>query len=442
MKIEFPKDFLWGSATASYQVEGAVAEDGRKDSIWDTFCAVEGNILDNHDGSIAADQYHRYRQDIGIMRKLGLQAYRFSLAWPRILPSGEGLVNESGIAYYRALMSELRNVGIKVVATLYHWDLPQVLEEKGGWRSRDTAFAFEQYAKVCYEHFDDLVDQWITVNEPWCIAYLGHMTGEHAPGRKSHDETIRVIHHINLAHGLAVRALRRMGSNTPIGPSWNLFVHRNATNREEDIEAAKKSLVYETRVFTDPVLHGHYPKELENDPLWTFSIQEGDLELIRQEIDFIGINYYQETVVEASVTAGRGYAQVPTWQSTTSQDWAINPDGLYRILRWIANEAPQIPLYITENGCAFDDKVSSDGRVHDADRIRYIIRHLEVCKKALDAGVPLKGFFYWSFIDNFEWAWGYGKRFGIIYCDYTTQTRIIKDSGYFLRDVIANYFEY
>lgn len=441
MRLQFPEDFLWGSATASYQVEGAIDEDGRKPSIWDTFCSVEGNISHGDSGDVAADQYHRYQEDIILMKEVGLTAYRFSLAWPRILPDGVGEANPVAIDHYRHLMESLKNEGIEVVATLYHWDLPQALEDRGGWRNRDTVHAFEEYAAICFKSFGDLVDKWITINEPWCIAYLGHLIGEHAPGHHSLEDTVRVIHHINLAHGKAVSAHRSIIGQSNIGISWNLFVHRNATKDNRDIEAAKKALVYENKVFTDPVLHGKYPDELKNEPLWRFPIKEGDLEEINQKIDFIGINYYNETVVRASVENPKGYIPVPQWQETTSQDWPVTPNALLRVLSWITKEADNIPLYITENGCACDDYIDKDGRVHDRFRINYLSRHLMICNEAINMGLPLKGYFVWSFIDNFEWAWGYEKRFGIVYCNYKNQTRIIKDSGYFLRDTIAGYCE-
>ncbi|MDX9939002.1 MAG: GH1 family beta-glucosidase [Sphaerochaetaceae bacterium] len=438
MKLEFPEDFLWGSATASYQVEGATDEGGRKPSIWDVFCSEENRVANGDTGEIAADQYHRYAEDIVIMRELGLQAYRFSIAWPRIIPEGVGEVNEEGVTYYRNLMLALRKAGIKVVATLYHWDLPYSLELRGGWRSRDTVEAFRTYARVCVERFNDLVDQWITINEPWCISYLSHLIGEHAPGHQSLEETVKVIHHINLAHGMALAECRTQEIRKPVGISWNLFVPRNATRRSEDMEAARKSLIRESRVFTDPVLHGTYPSELG----WQFPIEPGDMDIISQPMDFIGVNYYQETVLAADMQQESGYRVVPTWQPTTSQNWAINQYGLYRVLEWIAKEAPGIPLYITENGCASDDVIDPDGRVHDRDRIEYLIKHLEVAKQAIDDGIPLKGYYQWSFIDNFEWAWGYEKRFGIVYCDYKSLQRIIKDSGYFMRDIISGFCEY
>jgi beta-glucosidase len=442
MKISFPADFLWGSATASYQVEGAVDVDGRKPSIWDTFCAVEGNVTNMDDGSIAADQYHRYEEDIAIMQELGLQAYRFSLAWPRIIPEGRGAANPLGIAHYRNVMKAIKQAGMEVVATLYHWDLPQSLEDAGGWRNRETVHAFEAYARTCFTEFGDLVDRWITINEPWCVAYLGHLIGEHAPGHTNLEETVRVIHHVNLAHGKAVHACREILKEKPIGIAWNLFVHRNALARSEDLLAAQRALLYESRVFTDPVLHGVYPAELKNTPGWTFPIEPGDMEYIHAPIDFIGINYYNETVVTADPDSPRGYRAVPQWQETTSQNWPVTPVALLRVLRWITSESNGLPLYITENGCAAADTIDTDGRVHDRFRIAYLRSHFAVCREAIDEGIPLKGFFVWSFIDNFEWAWGYEKRFGIVYCDYENQRRIIKDSGYFLRDTIADYCEY
>ena len=441
MHITFPESFLWGTATASYQVEGAVTKEGRKRSIWDDFCEVPGAIAHGDDGSVAADQYHRYPEDIAIMEELGIQSYRFSLAWPRIIPDGIGEVNTQAIEHYRRVMHALHHSGINVTVTLYHWDLPSALERTGGWRNRQTVEAFSTYAETCFHAFGDLVDAWITINEPWCIAYLGHATGEHAPGHRNPLEVAQVVHHVNLAHGMAVSAYRRINNKDAIGIAWNVFKHRSASRKREDILAAEKALMYETRIFTDPVLHGSYPKALPNTAEWQFPIVGDDMEIIQQPIDFIGVNYYHETVVKASASDPRGYETVQQWEERTSQNWPINPRGLLRILRWIDNESHHLPLYITENGCAVDDVISEDQRVHDHKRIEYLSRHMSVCAEALEEGIPLKGFYVWSFIDNFEWAWGYEKRFGIVYCNYKNQQRIIKDSGYFLRDTIAGYCE-
>lgn len=437
----FPEDFVWGAATASYQVEGAIAEDGRLPSIWDSFCTKSGAIANGHNGEVSADQYHQYPGDVKLMESIGLQAYRFSIAWTRVIPDGKGSVNPAGIAYYRNLLLMLRAADIKAMVTLYHWDLPQALEDTGGWRNRETAYAFQRYAAVCFDAFGDLVDQWITINEPWCIAYLGHLQGEHAPGHSSMAETVRVIHHVNLAHGLAVEEFKKRALSAQIGIAWNIFVHRGATKKPGDAMAARKALLYETRIFTDPVLHGSYPKELEGDDEWRFPILQGDMRLMSLPLDFIGVNYYYETVVQASERHPRGYEPVPAWQPMTAQRWPVNPGGLSRVLQWIASEAPGVPLAITENGCASEDRIERDGRVHDGERIAYIYRHLAECSHAIAVGIPLKAYYIWSFIDNFEWAWGYDKRFGIVYCDYETQERHLKDSAYFYRDVIAGYCE-
>jgi beta-glucosidase len=385
------------------------------------------------------DQYHRYGEDIEIMKKMGVQAYRFSISWSRIIPNGVGEINMLGVKYYKDLIAALKEAGIKPVITLYHWDLPQSLEDKGGWRSRETALAFQKYAEVCFEHFGKDVFQWITINEPWCVAYLGHFKGNHAPGHTSLKETILVIHHINLAHGLAVQSYRKMNLNSAIGITWNLILDRNATKSEKDLLAMHYSHAMESRVFTDPVLHGRYPKIITDVFKWEFPIEAGDMEIISLPLDFIGVNYYNEHAVTYDEDNPKKFAVVPHWEAETDMGWPIVPGGLKRLLDWIHIESAGIPLYITENGCAVIDTITEDGRVHDGERINYLLQHLTVCSEAIEAGIPLKGYFAWSLIDNFEWAWGYSKRFGLVYCDVADQKRIMKDSAYFMRDVIAGY---
>ena len=440
-RLDFPKDFLWGVATASYQVEGAALLDGRKPSIWDTFCATEGKVRNGDDGSVSVDQYHLYEEDIALMQSLGIQSYRLSFSWSRIIPDGSGEINLEGLAYYRRLINALKKADIVPMVTLYHWDLPQALEDLGGWRNRDTAYAFQKFAEVCFDEFGKEVELWITINEPWCIAYLGHLTGEHAPGHMSLTETMEVIHHVNLAHGLAMQSYRKRHLVGKIGITWNLAMHRPATRKDRDILASEIALATESQIFTEPVLKGKYPKIVTDVLGWSFPIEEHDMEIISLPLDFVGINYYNEQAVEYNEREIKKFSIVPHWQIETAMGWPIVPGGLSRILEWIHGEADYLPIYITENGCAVDDELDGNCRVRDSRRIDYFFEHFEQCESCMKKGIPIKGYFAWSFVDNFEWAWGYDKRFGIVYCDIENRRRYPKDSAYFYRDVIAGYAE-
>ncbi|MDT4763392.1 GH1 family beta-glucosidase [Sphaerochaeta sp. PS] len=439
-QIHFEDDFLWGCATASYQVEGAVDADGRKQSIWDTFSKVPGAVMNGDDGTIASDQYHRYVEDVKLMADLNFQAYRFSLAWPRIMPDGTGEVNMAGVDYYIRLSKELKKQGLEVVATLYHWDLPQVLQDRGGWTNRQTAYDFQNYAEACFNHLGPYVDRWITLNEPFCAAYLGYLTGEHAPGIKDAKQANRAVHHLNLAHGLALQSYRKTGLAAPIGTTLNPIAPRPASRKPEDILASEYARAFNTDVFLLPLFNQGYPKLVTEGMGISYPIEDGDMAIIGEKIDFLGINYYQEGAVVYDETKQGKNRDVPVWQPVTNQGWPVTPFGLLRILHYIQGFDPNLPLYITENGCASDDEVV-DARVHDLFRCDYILKHLAICKQAIDEGIHLKGYFIWSFMDNFEWAWGYSRRFGIVYVDYETQQRIPKDSAYMLRDVIAGYCE-
>jgi beta-glucosidase len=441
--LNFPADFLWGTATASYQVEGAGHEGGRGESIWDTFSRVPGAVYGGESGEVACDQYHRYKEDIALMAELGFKSYRFSIAWPRVIPTGTGAVNPEGLAYYKDLIGELHKNGILVCATLYHWDLPQALQDKGGWAERATADAFAEYAKVCFAELGAEVDQWITINEPLCIAYLGYYYGVHAPGLRDIGLAMRVVHHVNLAHGLAVKAYRQAGFKAPIGITWNPSTPRPATRSEADKEAAAIARALETEVFMLPVLGRPYPEIALKKLRLPIPVKDGDMEIIGQRIDFIGVNYYNESPVAADREAPFKYSSRPSWQDTSDMGWPVVPGGLRRQLLWIHAISGGLPIYITENGYARPDVVGpEDGRIHDRERIRYIREHLEVCADLIKEGVNLKGYFAWSFIDNFEWAFGYTKRFGIVHVDFSTQKRTPKDSAYFFRDVIAGYGEW
>jgi beta-glucosidase len=440
-RLAFPANFIWGTSTASYQVEGAVSEDGRSSSIWDTFSHTPGMVRHGHTGDVACDQYHRYREDVALMRELGASAYRFSLAWPRIQPGGSGRVNRAGIDYYKRLIESLREAGISPVATLYHWDLPQELQDGGGWNNRDTAERFADYAGLCFEELGDVVDQWITLNEPFCTSILGHLYGVHAPGIQDRPTAYRAIHHLHIAHALAVQRFRRESYAAQIGISLNLSTPRPATSRSEDHEAADRAADLQTRMFLDPLLGKGYPqRHLDAYPEVRMPIEQGDMELIAEPIDFLGLNYYTEAAVTADAEHPEGFREVPQHHPQTEMEWYVVPRGLYRHLHWVHEHASSLPLYITENGCALPDELSQDGTAcHDPGRIAYLRDHFEACMQAIEDGVPLRGYFLWSFIDNFEWAFGYSKRFGIVYCDYVNNRRVPKDSFFFYRDVIAGY---
>ncbi|MDR0785915.1 MAG: beta-glucosidase [Treponema sp.] len=437
----FPDDFLWGAATAAYQVEGAYREGGRCESIWDMFCRVPCATFAGENGDVACDQYHRYKEDVALIAELGFKSYRFSISWCRILPNGA--VNAEGVAYYRNLCAELHKRGVQACATLYHWDLPQVLQDKGGWAERFIVDAFVEYAKVCFKELGDCVDQWITINEPLCITFLGYMTGGHAPGVKDPAQYMRAVHHVLLAHAKAVQAYRKTGLKAHIGIALNIDTPRPATKNPEDVSAAQLARAYGAELYVFPLVGKGYPNpNVLTEDKWKPPIESGDMEAIAEKIDFIGLNYYFENAVFADKNNPLGYSNAPFWQERTDMGWPIVPEGLYRQIKWVNDAAGgKIPLYITENGAAAVDVVEADGRIHDRERIDYFKKHLAVCSRLIEEGVPLKGYFAWSLLDNFEWTFGYAKRFGVVYVDYATQKRALKDSAYFFRDMIAGYAE-
>ena len=390
-------------------------------------------------GEVSVDQYHRYKEDISLMASLGFKSYRFSISWSRLLPTKSGPVNEQGIAYYRNLCIELKNHGIQAAATLYHWDLPQYLQDEGGWTNREISFAFLDFAKLCFDRFGDLVDQWFTLNEPYCSAYLGYEVGRHAPGIMDPDMANRAVHHLNLAHGLAVSAFRETELKTSIGIVLNPNKPRPATRRAEDFHASEVACAYETDVFLHPILGKGYPELVTQELGIHYPIEEGDMDIISTPVDFLGINYYFENAVAYAPSKPRQYGIVPNWQHTTDMGWPVVPKGLLRLLTYIDEQSNGIPIYITENGCACPDVLEADGRIHDRQRCDYLLEHIGICKQAIEKNINLKGYFVWSFIDNFEWAYGYSKRFGIIYADYANLQRIPKDSAYLMRDIIAGY---
>ncbi len=440
--MEFSRDFLFGCATASYQVEGAFNTDGRTMSIWDTFCRTPGAVKNGDTGDTACDQYHRFEEDIQLMHQAGIQAYRFSLSWPRILPGGSSSPNQAGIGYYQRLIDTLLHHNIEPVITLYHWDLPQELEDAGGWPERDTALRFADYGNLCFKSFSDRVSSWITLNEPWCSSHLGYLYGEHAPGKRDRQLAYNAVHHLNLAHGMTVQEFRQGGYPGKIGITLNLSTPRPATRNKEDLDAADRSFDGQSRIYLDPLFGRGYPvRHLETDPAVSMPVKERDMDVISSPIDFLGLNYYWEDAVAHSEGEPEGFAVAPSFQGKTAMGWSIVPEGLYRQLNWVHTTYGPIDLYITENGAAFDDTLNRDGsRCHDPERVAYLKGHLEACSRLCREGVPLKGYFAWSLLDNFEWAHGYSKRFGIIYTDYENGLkRIPKDSYYFYRDLIAGF---
>ncbi|MDR1851630.1 MAG: beta-glucosidase [Propionibacteriaceae bacterium] len=439
---KFPDGFTWGTATASYQVEGAIHEDGRVPSIWDTMCATPGKIKDGTSGAFACDQYHRYKQDIALMKELGVSSYRFSTAWPRIIPS-TGKVNQSGVDHYSRLVDALLEAGIKPTLTLYHWDLPQYLEDAGGWPERDTAYRFAEYAEVMGKALGDRVDTWTTLNEPWCAAFLGYADGEHAPGRQDHPASLAAAHHLNLAHGLALQALGAVLESFRSSVTLNLHAVYPASKSGEDIAAAERIKRVGNEIWLGPMLEGAYDPQLLADTShisdWAF-IQDGDLAVIRQPISVLGLNYYSTTAVQAAdhpqysgwAGAWPGAEMVeflPRPGALTAMGWDQTPSALTEMLTELSARYPGLELMVTENGSAWDDLVSNDGLVHDPDRVAFLKAHVEAVGQAIDKGAPVSGYFAWSLLDNFEWAWGLSKRFGIIRVDYDTQERIWKDSG-------------
>jgi beta-glucosidase len=449
--LEFPNGFLWGVATSAYQIEGAVAEDGRGPSIWDTFSHTPGRVVDGQTGDVAVEHYHRVEQDVRLMAELGLRAYRFSVAWPRVQPDGRGPVEPRGLAFYQRLVDLLLEHGIEPWVTLYHWDLPQALEDAGGWPEREVAGRFADYAGLVYGALRDRVAWWTTLNEPWCSAFLGYGSGRHAPGVQDPSAAVRAAHHLLLGHGLAVQAMRAVDDSRSLGITLNLYAIDAASEEPADLDAARRIDALQNRVFLDPLLRGAYPSDLVRDLVGTADLRHvrgGDLSTIATPIDVLGVNYYTRHIVGAQAPEGR--AQGPSaypgaedvrfthrGRPRTAMGWAIDPDGLEEVLLRLHQHYPRVPLVVTENGAAFDDRPGPDGSVEDADRIGYIDAHLRAVHRAIAAGVDLRGYFAWSLLDNFEWAEGYSKRFGLVYVDYATQRRVPKASAAWYRDMIA-----
>jgi beta-glucosidase len=431
--LKFPDGFLWGTATAAYQIEGGHTADGKGPSIWDTFSHVPGMIFENQNGDVACDHYHRYRDDVGIMAELGLNAYRFSVSWPRVMPAGTGASNQKGLDFYSKLVDTLLERNIRPFLTLYHWDLPQALEDRGGWGARDTAATFGEYAALMGRTLGDRVTDWITLNEPLASTTAGYVFGIHAPGKRDPQLAFQVSHHLNLAHGHAVRALRAAVPNSHIGITQVSLPVYPASDSDADRQAARRYDGVVNRWYWDPVLRGSYPADvLERLGPMAPTMEDGDLQLVSPPIDFFGHNSYSRAVVKDDPSSMiMGATQVPqTDKPKTEMGWEVYPNHLYDALTRITREYDAPDIYITENGAAYVDEVVN-GTVNDPQRVDYLRAHLTAAHRAIQDGARLRGYFCWSLLDNFEWSFGYSKRFGIVYVDYATQRRIVKASGRF-----------
>ncbi len=434
--------FIWGVSTAAYQIEGSVDADGRGPSIWDRFCGQPGRVANGDSGETACDSYRRWPEDLELLSELGVGAYRFSIAWPRIQPEGRGRPLQAGIDYYRRLADACLEAGITPWAALYHWDLPQALQDSGGWPERDTALRFAEYARICFDALGGSIRTWVTLNEPWCSAFLGYGTGEHAPGLADRTRAYRAAHHLLLGHGLVVEAFRRGGGGGEIGLVINPAKPRPATSRPPDLAASLRASVERTGLWLDPVYGRGYPGEHLAAHGISMPVLDGDMEAISGSVDFIGVKYYDERAVQAVPVSGEapeGFGYVPTWQPRTAMGWDVEPAGLERVLSFIARTWPVQALYVTENGAAYEDRVGAGGRIEDFDRIGYHRGHIAAAIRARESGVPLAGYFAWTLLDNFEWAYGYDKRFGLVAVDRDSGARTRKSSFFYYRDVIAGF---
>jgi beta-glucosidase len=424
----WPEGFVWGAATAAYQIEGAVHEDGRGESIWDRFSHTPGRVRDGATGDVACDHYHRYPADIALMSELNLGAYRFSVSWPRVIPEGTGPVNESGLDFYDRLVDGLLASDIAPFATLYHWDLPQALEDAGGWPARSTVDAFVAYAAAVADRLGDRVHHIATLNEPNVVSDHGYRIGEHAPGRTEPDAAVAAAHHLLLAHGSAIPVIRAAAPKARVGIVLNLEPQHPASNHPLDLEAASIAHDQINRWYLDPIVGRGYPSDGARDWGWPNDhLHDGDLDAIAAPLDFLGVNYYSRKLVRSSL--------LPLLEDDTgltertAMGWEVYPEGLTEVLDFVVSRTGALPLYVTENGAAYP--IDQADPTHDPDRVGYLRRHLEAALRAIDRGVPLSGYFVWSLMDNFEWAHGYEPRFGIVHVDYETQERRVRDSGRF-----------
>jgi beta-glucosidase len=436
----FPDGFTWGAATSAYQIDGAWDEDGKGESIWDRFCHTPGRIADGDTGDVACDHYHCWREDVGLMKELGLQAYRFSISWPRLLPEGRGRVNPAGLDFYSRLVDALLEAAIEPFVTLYHWDLPQALQDRGGWPARLAAEAFVEYADLVTRSLGDRVKHWITLNEPFVSAIVGHLEGRHAPGHSELGEALAAAHHLLLAHGWCVPVIRRNRPGAQVGIALNLGGQTPASLSAADRAAAWQRDGVVNRWFLDPISARGYPADIvQHYGRRMDFVQAGDLEAVAAPLDFLGVNYYSRSIVRSTELAEADNAPRKVFPNPnqTEMGWEVYPEGLYDLLGRLHFDYRFPALYVTENGAAYPDRIGPDGRVDDPLRIAYLKEHLTAAARGIAAGVPLRGWFVWSLMDNFEWAHGYSKRFGLIYVDYSTQQRLLKNSAHWYCRVIA-----
>jgi beta-glucosidase len=448
--VQFPDGFIWGAATSSYQIEGAWDEDGKGESIWDRFTHTPGNILDGSNGDVACDHYHRWREDVALMKELGLQAYRFSISWPRILPDGRGKVNQAGLDFYSRLVDGLLEAGIEPFPTLYHWDLPQALQDEGGWAARSTAEAFVEYADVVSRRLGDRVKHWITHNEPWTTTIMGYQNGAHAPGLKDYHTALRASHHLLLSHGWAVPVLRRNSPGAEVGITLVLFPLVPGSDDITVLPVFRKFDGYFNRWYLDPLYGRHYPADAVAEHIslghlpaggMTF-VERGDLEAIAATTDFLGVNYYTPVMLRSLVPPEAETEPLALLYHGPEYEYTeigmmIYADGLRHLLNRLHFEYHPGKIYITENGASYSDGPDREGRIRDLRRLDYVRDHLAAARRAIDCGVPLAGYFLWSLMDNFEWSFGYAQRFGIFWVDFDTQQRIPKDSALWYKRVIA-----
>jgi len=437
----FPEDFLFGVATAAYQIEGAAREDGRKPSIWDAFSKMPGRVFERHDGDVACDHYHLWENDLDLIRDLGVDAYRFSIAWPRILPDGRGAVNEKGLDFYDRLIDGMVARGLKVYPTLYHWDLPLALAGYGGWCARDTAEAFTDYTEIVVRRLGDRMDALATINEPWCICHLSHLYGIHAPGEKSREAFAASVHTLNRAHGLSVQAARTVRPDLPMGIVLNAYSIYPASEAADDTAAAERAFQFHNGIFFGPLFDGAYPADVLEDLGPAMDIREGDLETIRQPLDWWGLNYYTPWRVCRDTDLKADYPQaavVPPSDTVPVTDigWEVDAKGLSDLMQDLYGRYSLPDCYVTENGACYNDE-PVNGVVDDQRRIDYLEGHFGAVADARDAGVPVKGYFLWSLMDNFEWAEGYRMRFGIVHVNYETQARTLKASAHWYKELLA-----
>ncbi|MFB2586785.1 GH1 family beta-glucosidase [Herbiconiux liukaitaii] len=436
----FPAGFAWGVATAAYQIEGAATEGGRGPSIWDVFSHTEGLTLHGDTGDIACDHYHRWEEDVDLLVELGISSYRLSVSWSRLQPTGRGPLNPEAVSFYRTLLQALRSRGIDAYVTLYHWDLPAPLEQEGGWTARTTSSLFADYARAVLTQLGDLASHWITLNEPWCSSFLGYGYGAHAPGRRDLRAAVAAAHHLNLAHGLAVAAIREVAPQVSVGVTDILTDIVPASDAHRDRAAADRLDAVTNRVFMDPVYLGAYGAAVHEalDPHGLSEvIHDGDLALIGVPVDFAGVNHYQRVIASADDDAPFGVREVPAEPATTSFGWSVTPDALRSVLARVAREWTTLPVYVTESGASYHDYVDPNGEIIDIERVSYLDGYFAAAADAITDGVDLRGYFAWSFLDNFEWAEGYSKRFGLVYVDYRTQERIPKLSAHWYSALIA-----